>query len=130
MTLDARPVFLALLLATSVAPAAAQTVYRCDDGYRQAPCGAASARQVDDERSGAQRSQAAEVARRDAKLADQMERERLKQEAQPPSAYIPAAKSPPAPASKASAAPQPFKAQVPGSGGERKRAGKKPAKTG
>ena len=58
--------------------------------------------------------QARENARRDAKLADDMEKARLREEAKPVSAYIP--KQEPAPETPALKHPEVFSAKVPGSG--------------
>lgn len=80
---------MALLAATSLAPAAAQDIYRCGDAYSQQPCPGGSVVEAGDARSASQRSQASQAARRDAKLADSMEKARLKEEAKPVSAYIP-----------------------------------------
>jgi hypothetical protein len=85
----------AVLLATFAWPATAETVYRCADGYSQKPCPGGAQLQVGDERSAQQRLDSGAVARRDAKLAEQLHAARLKQEAQAPGAYIPAAKASP-----------------------------------
>jgi hypothetical protein len=127
----------ALLLSACLGPALAQTIYRCPDGYSQAPCTDGSTVEAHDERSSDQQAQSAASARRDAKLAEQMERERLKQEAQPVSAYIPASRASvqAAPASGGKragrttpAAPDVFRATAAGSGNGGKKAEKKRAK--
>lgn len=78
-----------LLSATWLAPAAGQGIYRCGDTYTQQPCPGGSVVQASDPRSASQRSQTSQAARRDAKLADAMEKARLKEEAKPVSAYVP-----------------------------------------
>jgi hypothetical protein len=72
-------------------PAAAQGVYRCGDSYSQKPCAGGALVPTDDARSEAQRAQAREAAQRDGKAADAMQKARLKEEARPVQAYIPAA---------------------------------------
>jgi hypothetical protein len=119
------------LLLSLAWPVAAETVYRCADGYSQQPCAGGTPVQVGDERSAAQRTDSGAVARRDAKLAEQLQAARLTQEAQPPSAYIPAAKeaAPGKPlakprrkaAKKGDAEADLFTAGVPGSGKARKK---------
>jgi len=82
--------FLLLLAAACVVPAAAQGIYRCGDSYSQQPCPGGSVVEAQDERSAVQRSQTSLAAERDAKTADAMGKARLKEEAKPVSAYIPA----------------------------------------
>ncbi len=60
--------------------ATAQNVYRCGDSYSQSPCAGGVAITVDDARDAAQKNQADEAARRDAKLAQTLEKDRLAQE--------------------------------------------------
>jgi hypothetical protein len=122
----------AVVLTALAWPAAAQTVYRCADGYSQKPCPGGTPVQVDDDRSEKQRSDAGAFIRRDAKLADEMQAERLKQESQVPSAYIPPAKNPKLarrdakPRGKAGkkddTAAEVFTAGVPGSAPDKKKA--------
>jgi hypothetical protein len=68
--------------------AAAQGVYRCGDSYSQKPCPGGALVQIDDARSESQRSQTREAAQRDGKVADAMEKARLKEEAKPAQAYV------------------------------------------
>jgi len=91
--------------------AGAQAIYRCGNSYSQQPCAAGSVVEADDPRSASQREQAAQVARKDARLANEMERDRLKQEAKAP-AYKPPLQDtvPPKPTKVASA---PIKAKKP-----------------
>jgi len=84
----------AALLVALAGTAVAETVYRCADGYSQKACPGGSPVQVGDERSAAQRSDSGAVIRRDAQLADELQAQRLQQEAQAPSVYFPAAKNP------------------------------------
>jgi hypothetical protein len=65
-------------------PGLAQPVYRCGDTYTNTPCPGGKEIQADDPRTAAQRAQTTEAAKRDAKLADEMEKTRLKQEAKAP----------------------------------------------
>lgn len=75
---------LAALLWGSLATAQADTVYRCASGsYSQQPCAQGHAIEVDDARTAAQRREAAEAARRDAELAQQLAHEREAREAAP-----------------------------------------------
>jgi len=73
---------LAVVLAAPAARAA-ETVYRCGpEGreYSSSPCPGGQALQVDDGRTAAQRKQAQAAARREAKLADSLSRERVARE--------------------------------------------------
>ena len=76
---------LAAIAASSLlmtAPSAvAQKVYKCGSSYSQVPCPAATVVEVDDARSAGQKKQTDDAARRDARLADDMEKARLKQDA-------------------------------------------------
>lgn len=74
----------------TVATAHAQSVYRCGDTYSQQPCAGARAIESPHQPSAGERAGAKAAARRDAALAGTMEKERLRQEAQASSAYIPA----------------------------------------
>lgn len=79
-----------LALACGIAFAQPSTIYRCGDSYSSQPC--AGAREIAAESpspTGAERRDAAAAAQRDARIADSLEKERLKQEARPASAYIP-----------------------------------------
>lgn len=85
-----KTLFAIVLVAASQIPigAGAQNVYKCGSAYSQQPCPGGQAVAAGDTRSGEQKSQAAGVARRDAKLAETMEKDRLKQEAQAAPANI------------------------------------------
>ena len=83
-------VFAVACALSAMQPAAAQTVYRCGDSYSQKPCAGGALVPTDDARSEAQRAQAREAAQRDGKAADAMQKARLKEEARPVQAYIPA----------------------------------------
>jgi hypothetical protein len=74
-------------------PAAAQTIYRCGNSYSQQPCPGGTPVQAEDSRSAAQRADTGQASQRDAKAADTMEKARLKEEAKPVQAYIPAPKT-------------------------------------
>lgn len=85
-----------------------QPVYRCGDTYTNQPCPGGREVQADDPRTPAQRAQTAEAAKRDARLADEMEKTRLKQEAKapvPPTLSPPAAEPAPEPASDRTSSP-------------------------
>jgi len=86
--------FCLLLAATLGVPAlsSAETVYRCGESYSQQPCPGGKPVQTDDPRSEGQRAQTREAVRRDAKAADEMEKSRLKAEAKPAPALMPAPK--------------------------------------
>src|SRR4051794_30909309 len=118
-----------MILATACAlgavwPAAAQNVYRCGDSYSQKPCPGGALVPTDDARSDSQRKQTREAAQRDGKAADAMQKARLKEEAKPAQAYIPAAAGEPSAEEKKSAAavkpkkPQYFTAAAPGKPGD------------
>lgn len=71
-------------------PGHAQPVWRCsDNSYSNQPCPGGKEVQASDPRTPAQRAQTAEAARRDAKMADDLEKARLKQEAKAPVAAVP-----------------------------------------
>jgi hypothetical protein len=95
-----------LAAAACIAPAGAQDVYRCGDSYSQKPCPGGNAVQVEDARSASQMSQTGQAAQGDARLADAMEKSRLKEEAKPAQAYIPPAK--PQTVTKAQGKPAPL----------------------
>ncbi|MBC7468634.1 MAG: hypothetical protein H7322_04840 [Ramlibacter sp.] len=73
----------ALLLALFAlwAPAQAQNVYRCGESYSNAPCPGAIVVPADDPRTATQRTEADAATRRDARSAQVLEKERLRQEA-------------------------------------------------
>lgn len=81
------------------APLQAQTIYRCGDTYSQQPCeGARAITPNAHQPTAAERSAAAAAAKRDAALADSMEKDRQRQEAlaaKSPQAYIPPPKPQP-----------------------------------
>ncbi len=87
---------LLLALAALWAPAQAQNVYRCGESYSNTPCPGAKVVPTDDARSPAQRAQTDAATRRDARSAQVLETERLKEEGKPAQAIIPAAKPEPA----------------------------------
>ncbi len=75
----------------------AQQVWRCGDTYAQQPCpGGKAVQAAPPAPSAADRAQTAANVKRDAALASSMEKERLRQEAQAPSAYIPPPRMEPA----------------------------------
>ena len=71
-------------------PAQAQVknVYRCGGSYSNTPCPGGTVVPADDPRSAAQRAQTDAATRRDAKSAQVLEHERLKQEGKPVPAII------------------------------------------
>lgn len=80
--------------AASAALAQAQPIYRCGDSYGSQPCaGGRELPAAPPAASNEQRRQAAGTVQRDAKLADAMEKERLKQEARPAQVYVAPAKT-------------------------------------
>ena len=87
------PALVVLAAAAMLAPAAAQNVYRCGDSYSERPCPGGTLVPTDDARSASQQAQTSAAAQRDAKTANMMEKARLKEEAKPVSAYIPAARA-------------------------------------
>jgi len=63
-------------------PGVTQPVYRCsDNSYSNKPCPGGKEVDVADPRTSAQREQAIDAARRDSKVAEELEKSRLKQEA-------------------------------------------------
>jgi hypothetical protein len=77
-------------LAFGIACAQAQAIYRCGDSYGSQPCSGGKAIATETpEPTAAERRQAAGAAQRDARLADHLEQERLKQEARPAQVYAP-----------------------------------------
>ncbi|GAC1607037.1 MAG: hypothetical protein NVS3B2_15530 [Ramlibacter sp.] len=85
------PVALLLTLCAHWQPAQAQPVYRCGGSYGNQPCPGGVVVPTDDPRSAAQRAQTDAATKRDAQSAQAMEKERLRQEAVPAQATIPAA---------------------------------------
>lgn len=122
-----------LSFAALAMPVAAEAIYRCGDSYSQKPCPGGRVVDTEDARSAAQRSQTAQAVQRDAKVADAMEKARLKEEAKPAQAYIPAAKPADGPqAAGKTKKPVEFKAMAPAKAGEattgkKKKQAKKPA---
>jgi hypothetical protein len=86
-------------------PAQAQvkTVYRCGGSYSDTPCPGGTVVTTDDPRSAAQRAQTDAATKRDARSAQVLEHERLKQEGKPVPAII-LAPEPPASAAARPAA--------------------------
>ncbi len=80
---------LALSLAAASVAAPAQAIYRCGDSYSQQPCAGGRAIEADPAPTAAERRQSAAATQRDARLADSLEKDRLRQEAQPGQLYIP-----------------------------------------
>jgi hypothetical protein len=72
---------LALLCAVCSAQAQAQTVYRCGNAYAQSPCAEAKAIDVSDVRGTAQQTAASRVVESDRRLAAEMRRDRLADQA-------------------------------------------------
>jgi hypothetical protein len=71
-------------------PGVTQPVYRCsDNSYSNKPCAGGKEVDVADPRTAAQREQAIDAARRDSKVAEELEKSRLKQEAKAPVAAMP-----------------------------------------
>lgn len=67
----------------------ASEIYRCGSNYSREPCPGGTAVNAGDARTAQQASQAASAARRDARMADEMQRDRQKLEAKAAPAYIP-----------------------------------------
>lgn len=78
-----------LLLGLLAANASAQNVYRCGESYSNQPCPGGTVVITDDPRSAAQRSQTDAATRRNARSAQVLEMDRLRQEGQPAQAIIP-----------------------------------------
>lgn len=79
----ARLVLTALLSCVGCCAAQAQAIYRCGDSYSQQPCaGGKQLAPAAPAPSAADRSQAAAMAARDARLADTLEKDRTRREAQ------------------------------------------------
>jgi len=71
----------ALMFCFAVGAAQAQEVYRCGSAYSQTPCPQGRLVEADDSRSEAQRAEAARVAASERRLANEMRRDRLAEEA-------------------------------------------------
>lgn len=71
----------------------AQPVYKCGNSYSQQPCAGGAMVPVEDGRSAAQKSQTSEAAKRDAKAADALEKERLTLEGKAAPAHLPASQA-------------------------------------
>jgi hypothetical protein len=113
-----RTIAVAVLLigCTCQAAAIAQTVYRCGNAYSAAPCPQAKAIDADDARTGAQRDEALRLAAEERRRGDDMERSRLRREAEIRPALASALSSAPKPAATAAAekkAPKHRKAKPP-----------------
>ncbi|MDD5335447.1 MAG: hypothetical protein PHS32_17070 [Rhodoferax sp.] len=82
--------------------AKAQNTYRCGNSYSQTPCPGGVIVDAADARTESQKAQTDKASKRDAQIADAMEKARLQQEAKDLAANTPAMKlAPPASASKA-----------------------------
>lgn len=88
MTKPVHPAALLLALSALWLPAQAQNVYRCGESYSNTPCPGAKVVPTDDARSPDQKAQTDSATRRDARSAQVLERERLKQEGNPAPATI------------------------------------------
>jgi hypothetical protein len=71
----------ALMFCFAAGTAQAQEVYRCGSAYSQTPCAQGRIVEADDSRSDAQRAEAARVAASERRLATDMRRDRLAEEA-------------------------------------------------
>ena len=71
----------ALIFCFAVGAAQAQEIYRCGSAYSQTPCPQGRLVEADDSRSEAQRAEAARVAASERRLANEMRRDRLAEEA-------------------------------------------------
>ena len=96
MTRPVHRAALLLALSTLWLTVQAQNVYRCGESYSNTPCPGAKVVPTDDPRSPAQRAQTDAATRRDARSAQVLESERLKEEGKPAQAIIPPAKPEPA----------------------------------
>ena len=78
------PTVAAVVLLTSMclAPATAQSVYRCGNAYSTTPCPQGKAIDADDTRTAAQREEALRRAAGDKRRGDEMERAHLRREAE------------------------------------------------
>jgi hypothetical protein len=82
------PAFVVVLAACVAMPVAAQDVYRCGNSYTHNPLRGRTLVPTDDARSADQSSAAREAAQRAAKMAEAMEKARLKEEAKA-AVYVP-----------------------------------------
>lgn len=78
-----------MMLGAACMGAAAQTVYRCGSTYSQAPCTGGQVIDTSETMQTGQHGKGPSAAERDAKLAANLERERLRLEANAAPAYIP-----------------------------------------
>jgi hypothetical protein len=74
-------VAVALMFCFTVGAAQAQEIYRCGSAYSRTPCPQGRLVEADDSRSEAQRAAAARVAASERRLANEMRRDRLAEEA-------------------------------------------------
>lgn len=81
----------AALAASISTTAAAQAIYKCGSSYSQSPCEGGTTLHTDASRRETARAPD-DMAKRQARLADAMEKARLQEEAKPASVYIPAPK--------------------------------------
>jgi hypothetical protein len=89
-----KPTLLALLLFASLSTVeAASGVYKCGTTYSQFPCPGGETIKADDIRSGAQKKQSDRAIASDKKIADNMAKNRLKQEKRDIAANTPRAAS-------------------------------------
>jgi hypothetical protein len=97
------------------APGLTQPVYRCSaTSYSNQPCPGGKEVPAADPRTAAQRAQTSDAARRDARLADEMEKSRLKEEAKVARpAAPPAVAEPPLESASADRTYSPFRAKKP-----------------
>ncbi|AEG94444.1 hypothetical protein [Ramlibacter tataouinensis] len=122
----------AMVLAPAwMGPATAQDIYKCADGYRQQPCPGGTPLKAADERTPLQKTQADAAARRDARLAEAMEKSRQKQEAQavpqytPPPRFAPADEGASAAKRPGGNGPETFRAVSPNKPGDKPKTKKK-----
>jgi len=81
MTIQRLPIHVFVLVSLVLSSAAhAEQIYRCGNSYSQAPCAAGKVLNIDDSRDAARKQEVDTATRRDVRLADQLERERLQQE--------------------------------------------------
>lgn len=130
--MNARRSVITLLLVA--APAWGQAIYRCGDSYGETPCERGRLVEAGDPRSEAQKAQTERAAHRDARLAEGMQRERLRREAAMDAANTRAAQARrkaevenPDMGFELPGEPEMFTARVPGKPGEARR-GKPAAK--
>lgn len=106
------------LFACSATAVGAQTIYRCGNTYSEQPCPGGTTVEAARPPTAAEAAAARRETEREAKVAEAMEKARVKEEAKPVPAYIPTEK---AEATKQHA-PEVFTAKVPG---EKKKPAKK-----